>query len=26
LENVQRLAGSCLDRSFGGYRTARGPG
>lgn len=26
LENVQRLAGSCLDRGFGRNRTARGPG
>lgn len=26
LENVQRLAGSCLDGSFGGNRTIRGPG
>lgn len=26
LENVQRLAGSCLDRGFRGSGTARGPG
>lgn len=26
MENVQRLAGSCLDGSFGGNRTIREPG